>query len=241
MKLKYLHLILLTLIFGCAKQKKSQPDVALNYIKEASVESEAGNFQKALELTNKAYALDPSPKVGALKATLLYQLQRFEESSNLFKKIIDDSRTPAHTKSDVKNNYACTLLCLNKKEEAKMIWRDLAFDKNYLSPEVAWFNLGLLEFSDGMMELKELDKNKKAHSKVHFHNASKFFEKAVDIASNYIDAYFYLAVCSFQLEELQEARDNLLIILSKIPEHKPAQDFLTKVNEEIAKIKQNKN
>ena len=225
-------------MFSCAKQKKSNPDAAINFVKEASLESEAGNYQKALEQANKAYSLDPSPKIAALKATLLYQLQKFDESLALFKKIIDDSETPIHTRSDVKNNYACNLLCLGKKEEARQVWKDLTFDKFYLSPEVAWFNMGLLEFSDGLAEFRELDKNKKTHSKLHFSNSMKFFEKAVDIASNYIDAYFYLAIAQFQLSKFDEARDNLLIILSKIPEHKPAQELLVKVDNEIMKLKQ---
>jgi tetratricopeptide (TPR) repeat protein len=238
MNSKFSYLLFLTLLFGCAKQKKNNSNEVTNHLKEASIEAEAGNYQRALEITNKAYKIDPSPKIGALKATLLYQLQKFEESLTLFKKIIDDPKTPALTKSDVKNNYACTLLCLNRKEEAKQIWRNLAFDKNYLSPEVAWFNLGLLEFSDGISEQKELNENKKTHSKIHFNNSTKFFEKAIEIACNYIDAYFYLAIAQFQLKQFEQAKNNILTILSKVPEHKPAQDILIRINSEISKLKE---
>ena len=239
MKLKFfIYIIFLPLMFGCAKQKKTNSKLVINYLKEAAVEAESGNFAKAYNLAEQAYKMDPTPQNAALKATLLYQLKKFDESAALFKKIIDDPKTSNYVRSDVKNNYACNLLCLNRKEEAKQIWHDLAMDKNYLSPEVAWFNLGLMEFSEGITEKRDPAESKQIHANIKFTNSANLFAKAVDIASNYIDAYFYLALCQAHLKQFEHAKDNLLLIISKIPEHTPAKQLLAKIDEEITKNRQ---
>lgn len=235
MKINKSLLFIVLILAGCQKKTNNNISLSKNHVQEAALEAESGNFQKALAAAEKAYKLNPSPQIAALKATLIYQLKHFDESLALFKKIIEDKNTPDHLKADVKNNYACNMLCLNKKDEARRIWMELTRDKSYLSPEVAWFNLGLLEFSDAMELKQKGEEAKLIQSKMHLGSAIKLFEKAVNIASNYIDAYFYLALSQEQLDMPDEAKENLLIILSKVDNHAPAQQLLKRVDEKIIK------
>lgn len=233
MSIKKSFIILVLILSGCAKKETNNIALANNYIKEASYEAESGNYQKALYLADQAYKHNKTPQVNALRATLLYQLKNFNESSALFKKIMEDRETPSNLRADVKNNYAVSLLCLNKKDEAKKLWIELTSDRNYFSPEVAWYNLGLLEFNEALSKKAEKEESKKLQSNIHFNRAEKLFEKAIDIASNYIDSYFYLALCQEQLDELEKAKENLLIILTKIDNHGPAKQLLERIDKQI--------
>lgn len=229
---KKIILLLPILFFSCAK-KQPNLNAATSYLKEAAIEADAGNYQKALYFAEQAYKINPVAQVAALKATLLYQLKKFNESLDLFKKIIADPKTPSNIKADVMNNYACNLLCLDKKEEAKLVWQQLVSDKNYLSPEAAWFNLGMIEVGEGLRKRNSSEEKVKLQANINFGTAIKYFENATDIACNYIDAYFYLAYCQVQLQKFDDAKKNLIIVLSKAPEHKPAADFLKQVDKKI--------
>ena len=226
--------LIIPFLFSCAKKKPTNTETPqfMDYMKQASSQAAAGNYETALNFANKASQTNPSPQASALKATLLYQLKRFEESEKLFKKIIDDKNTSMQIRCDVMNNYACNLLCLNKKEEAKKIWQELALCENYISPEVAYFNLGLLEFSQALEKKQALDADpqKKIQSNIKFANAAMMFERAVNIASNYVDAYYYLALSLEQIKKYDRAQEALAILLSKAPDHKPAKALLIRIN-----------
>lgn len=225
-------LLIIPFLFSCAK-KPANKSLALDYVKEASVEAQAGNYQKALYLADQAYAINPAAHILALKATLLYQLKHFQESLKLFKKIIDDKNTPKQVRADVMNNYACNLLCLNKVEEAKKIWQELTLNKDYLSPEVAWFNLGLIEFSDALQAKTAEEETKKLQANIRFARAMQNFQQAISIAQHYIDAYYYLALCQEQLQQFTAARESLLFILSTVPQHTAASALLERIDKKI--------
>ncbi len=193
------------------------------------LEAEEKNFKKALQLVDKSIQESPTPQAYALKATLFYQINEFQESVSLFKKIIRDKETPATIKADIMNNYSCALLASGQKEEAKENWRILTKDKNYLSPEVAWFNLGLLDFYEASEKgfIPELSKTKLA-------NALKNFSNAVAIASEYIDAYFYLGLTYLKLKDYERAREVVINLITKEPKHEAARLLLEEINKEIA-------
>lgn len=232
MKIYRTFLLSIPLLFACAK-KEPNKSLATDYLKEASAEAQAGNYQKALYLAEQAYKIHSTPQIAAFKATLLYQLKHFSESLKLFKKIIDDTKTPRQVRADVMNNYACTLLCLNRVEEAKNIWTSLTLDKDYLSPEVAWFNLGLLDFSDALRAQQADEQHKKLAAKTYFAQAGAKFKRAVEIACHYIDSYYYLALCQEQLQQYDLAKETLLVILSKYPDHDAATRLLERLDKEI--------
>ncbi len=233
MKFKYIFFIIIIFIFtSCYKKKNNQ--LAKNYYEQSLVEAEEKNFKKALQLVDKSLSESPTPQAYALKATLFYQINEFQESVSLFKKIIRDKETPSTMKADIMNNYSCALLALGKKEEAKDNWKILTKDKNYLSPEVAWFNLGLLEFYEASEKgfIPELAKDKLL-------NALRNFTNAISIATEYIDAYFYLGLTYLKLKDYAKAKEVVINLITKEPKHEAANLLLDEINKEIANRYQN--
>ncbi|MDR3646876.1 MAG: hypothetical protein P4L22_05050 [Candidatus Babeliales bacterium] len=208
-------------LFISSCQKKQNVNLAKNLYEQSIIEAEDGNLKNALHIINKSIDMKPNLNSYALKATILYQLKEYHESLPIFQKIISDKKFSSTLKTDVMNNYACTLLALDKKHEAKEIWHQLVSDKNYLSPEVAWFNLGLLEFKEGLSN--NLNKTNLEKSK-------QFFSNAVNISSEYADAYFYLALVLFYLNELESAKKVTLSLLGISPEHEAGKALLNKIN-----------
>ena len=221
MKLKPIYLILLFLVASCAK--KTNYLLSKNLYEQSLLEYKNKNYNRALQLVNEAIAKYKSPQAEAQKAILLYQLGKYNESMALFKTLIKDAKISPTIKTDIQNNYACTLLNLNKASEAKEIWLNLTTQTNYLSPEVAWYNIGLLE----LLESKKLIDPKKA-----LIEAENAFINALKISKEYIDAQFYLAITQIMLDKKEAARKNLIELITSTPEHTSAQAVLNSLDAE---------
>lgn len=219
-----INLILCLTLSNCAKKNVTNINLAKNYYQQ-SLEAAEKNKREALVLIDKSLQLDPTPRSYALKATLLYQINNYQESLSLFEKVINDKNAPTTLKMDISNNYACNLLVLGETDKARSIWLDLTSNRFYLSPEVAWFNLGLLEFATVPQNTKpnptEIEQLQKA---------AAYFKKAIHASHDYIDAYFYLAITLIQLEEFDDAKNQLVEIIGIMPEHKRAMELLKTVD-----------
>lgn len=218
-------LFLLFLIVGCSK-KKQNIRLAKNYYQQCLLEIEDKNFQKALQLIDKSIESSSTPQSLALKATLFYQIKQFSESLPIFKKILKEKDASPTLKADVTNNLACNYLALGQKEEAKKLWSQLTYDPHYFSPEVAWFNLGLIEFNEAVQE----NKNEPEAFKRKIKEAQKFFSKALAVSTEYVDAYFYLAYTYMHLKEYKKAEQVITSLLNLSPKHEQAKDLIALIN-----------
>jgi len=221
-----LFLILILIIPSCSN-KKNIP-LAKNYSEQSKFEAEQDNIRQALQLVDKSIELENKPESLAYKVTLLYQLQDFKQCCALCKKIINDKKTPVTLKADTLNNYACSLLALGKEDKAQEIWQELTKNKNYLSPEVAWLNLGRLELLNAIR-----NKDQDVLFNEFIVKANKSLSKAVMLSSEYVDASYYLAITYIYLNNLQKAQNILEDILLFVPDHKLAQSLLSQVKIKI--------
>ena len=205
---------LLALLLPSCAHRQQKNALAINYFEQASLAVQDQNHKKALQLLNKSLTIQETPQALAFKATILYHLQDFTGSVALFEKIINQTKDiPPSLKADVKNNYACVLNYMGEKEKAAKIWKDLIKDPDYLTPEVAYFNIGLLALSQNDID-KALDK----------------LHAATEAAPDYVDAYFYLGIIYMQQGSLTQAKSQFKSILSYAPEHKYAKEFLKKID-----------
>lgn len=212
---------------SCSKKKGENP-LAKNYYQQSLIAAEK-NKREALVLIDKSISIEPTPRAYALKATLLHQINKYPESLELFEKVLQDPAAPATLKTDVSNNYACTLIALGQPEKAQEIWLGLTEDRFYLSPEVAWFNLGLLQLNgisqSATLSKKDTDQLEKAVT---------YFNKALKLNNDYIDCYYYLSLILIRLKRFEEAKQNLIQIVGLMPEHENAKELLHSID----KIKQ---
>lgn len=218
------YLIALILLSSCSK-KSNDISLAKNYFQQSQIETEENNFSKALQLIDKSIELHCNNEALAHKATLHFQLKQFQESLSLLKKIISDKKTNPNLKSDSINNYACTLFALGQTNEAEINWLTLTYDKHYISPEVAWFNLGLCKLS----QFEKINKLNNQRSDLLL-KAKEYFINAIQISREYTDAYFYLAITLINLKEYKQAKQILITLLSSCPEHENAKNLLTKIS-----------
>ncbi|HLB40930.1 MAG TPA: tetratricopeptide repeat protein [Candidatus Babeliales bacterium] len=207
-----LLIISLVGLSGCGQRRSPKSSLAYNYYHQALVAAEK-NPREALDLIEKSLLEQTLPRALVFKATLLFQVEKYLESVTLFEKIISDKRIPPTLKTDAKNNYACVLVALGKLAAAEELWRSLTADRHYLSPEVAWLNIGLLK-------LNQQD----------YRAAAQAFNQALRIANDYVDAYYYLALVLTRLHEWQTARQTLHNLLNIVPDHAAAQKLLSEIN-----------
>lgn len=228
-KKNLVFIIFFLLTTSCKKQPNL--NLAKNYYEQSLVEVEEKNSTKAIQLIDKSIEISPSPQALALKAAIYYQNKQFSESLAIFKKIMKEKNLPITLKTDIINNIACTHLALGQVEEAKKMWIDLTNNINYLSPEVAWFNMGMLDLTEAIQKRSEIQASTKL-----LKNAQTYFSKAISIANEYVDAYFYLAITNFNLKDYYKTKEILVSILSIVPDHEPAKEFLNKVNKEFLNV-----
>ncbi len=216
MKTNFLQILLFLSFFlsGCSV-KKDRSNLAHNYYQQALVAAEK-NPREALALLEKSLSEQIIPRALIFKATLLFQTKEYAESLTLFEKIIKDKSYPETLQTDALNNYACLLINLNKLDQAEKIWQELINNKHYLSPEVAWFNIGLLNLNRQLY-------NKAAHA----------FNSAIRIASDYIDAYYYLTVTLMKMQEWELARKTVIELIGQIPEHQSALELLEQIDQKL--------
>src|SRR3990167_1211143 len=220
-------LIIIPLLAQCGKQKKNEP-LTSNFFQQASLEAQQGNPKKALNLVDKSIEYKSTHKALLLKATLLYSINELNVSVALFKKIINDKKTPPAMKADALNNYASVLYDMGNHDQADEIWNSLGVNKDYLSPELAYFNLGLVHLrratnipDDSPEYFGELEK------------AERRFKQALTISKYYTDALFYLGQIYIRRNQLQQARNTLIDLLIESPEHELAKNLLLRIEKQL--------
>lgn len=212
-----LGMLLVTL--GACTKKDSSIEAITHFDRAVALALEE-KFNEAVNAIDQAIKHSPRHKLKAYKAMLLAQAGRSAESIALFEQILADKTTPSLLRGDISNNYAGVLLANGKEQQARTIWERLTQEKNYLSPELAHANLGILALRNN--QLKE---------------AQKQFQKSVEIAPQYTDAYFYLGITCSKLEEWLQARDAMQHTIALAPQHAPAHDALKTINEKISTLR----
>lgn len=194
--------------YGCGGKKR--PDLAANYYKLSLLELEEREnttqaAKKALCYLDEAIKLSDKEEYLALKATILFRLQKLEEACLFFQKAINSNLNPK-LKSEVLNNYACLLAQLGNEELAFSVWKNLEQSKDYLTPEVALFNQSKLFLA-----------------RSDYLSAKEKLLKAIKLSPNYLDAHFYLAaIASYFLKDKGLATRELEAVLLLDPGHSGA-------------------
>lgn len=223
-----LYFLLPLLLCACGKKLDKNEPLASNFFQQASLESQHGNPKKALNLVNKSIEHKKTPQAMLLKATLLYTIGSTEESIVLYEQIIHDKKTPRAMASDAKNNYASALYKLGKTQRAQELWEELCIDQDYLSPELAYFNLGIAHFKHALKQTE----SESAYNQS-LKEAEQNLRQAITISKYYIDALFFLAQIKIRQNKLEEARDILLDVLVESPEHALAEDLLHRLESQV--------
>ena len=214
----YLVFSLIICFLGCTKKDKNSK-LAGTYYKLGVLELEEGakedkTYKTALEHINKAIELYNKPEYLALKATLLFKLDKEKECFDFFTKALEAKPEPK-IKMDILNNKACLLAQIglknNQQQKVKQafeIWSALEDDMDYLTPEVALVNQGNVYF---VQKNYELAKDK--------------FKQAIQIAPNYVDARYYLAIAAYEAQDLQLAKNEISTVLYLEPDHQGAKEM----------------
>lgn len=195
------------------KSPKQRILIAQSYLRQGLVEVQHRQYKKAINLINRSLDCHKTIEALALKATLLYQIGLFTESIALFENLINDTTVSLPLKADILNNYACVLSNSNKRDDAEKIWRALIHNEHYLTHEVAWYNIGRLKYD--------------MHD---FAQARIYFDHAVHISPDYIDALWYSALCSYALKEYSLARKRVFTIIEFAPNHRAAHELLEQLS-----------
>lgn len=217
--MKQVGFLFLILMSACAHKQNRL--LSKNLYNQSLFEFKQKNHKKSLQLVNEALEEYKNPQALAHKAILLYELEKYNESLQIFKQLSKDPKLPPSLRPDIMNNYACNLLSVKKNKEAKEIWLDLTTDTNYLSPEVAWHNIGMLEL---------LESKKNASKAIHLQEAKKAFIEAIKISKEYIDALFYLAITDIMLGNIDTATQTLIELIAIAPEHTSAKQILEQID-----------
>lgn len=218
------YLILITLLAGCGK--RPQQRAAEPLLQQANLEVGARNFHRALNLVEEALAIERTPQARALHGNLLYILGHTERAAQEFLDLAEDPKIKPAMRADLLNNAASALYRANKTNEAIKLWQELTTDRSYITPEVAWLNLGLAHLD---LAGKSLD------SEHRYQQAARYFEQALKISPDYVDALFYAAY-TYSLEaNWQRAHQLLDKLLTESPDHQLGQQLMQEVSVHIKK------
>ncbi|KKP24719.1 MAG: hypothetical protein SZ59_C0001G0037 [candidate division TM6 bacterium GW2011_GWF2_28_16] len=200
---------------SCNKQKNNK--LAQNYYKMALVELQDQrdlnnySYKKALEYVNLALNLNTTPEYLALKATLLLELADENVALEFFDAALINTKDNK-LKCEILNNKACLqaqIGMLSKNENlinsSILIWQDLTKNKDYLTPEVALYNISKVNAYNN-----------------NYINAKQNLEHAIKLAPNYLDAHYYLALINYNLSDFNAAKREIDSVLFLYPEHKNA-------------------
>lgn len=202
-------------ISGCGKQKNNK--LAQNYYKMAMEElSDMKNgkeysCKRAIDFVDMAISLDDKPEYLAFKATLLFELGYDEIGENFFDNALSKTKNEK-LRCEILNNKACLLAQVgmfnndnSKVDYAFNTWQDLIYNKDYLTPEVAYFNQSKFYIFKNNYEL-----------------AKEKLLRSIEISPNYIDAHYYLALVYYNLSDIRAAKNEIQTVLYLFPEHKSA-------------------
>ncbi|HBR70334.1 TPA: hypothetical protein DIC20_04215 [Candidatus Dependentiae bacterium] len=239
--------VFLLILGGCGGSLHKKKQLAANHYRQASLEirnyqneNNVNALHKALNEVDKALETHPTAQSRGLKGTILLQLgvinqnrDYIKDSLPYFEWIIKDKNTTKARKADAKNNYATVLYQLGKNEEALKLWDELTKNPNYISPEVAFFNLGYAELNEALRAAHQEPKRSQSTINKHLEQAATYFRQALAISHEYIDAIFFLARTQISLNQLEDARNSLLTILTINPDHEITKEWLKRVEQNI--------
>ncbi len=196
-----------SLLAGCGGPKKLPKDET--FYKQSLNATHQHQLSEALRLIDAAIARKPLPHYRAYKATLLYQQHSYQASIELFEQLLQNTSTPLAMRGDIMNNYACALNQMGQHEEAQHLWQQLTTQNDYLTPEVAWFNLGMRAVETREWTL-----------------AIQCFNRAILMVPDYVDALFYRATAQKELGQYSKSIASLRTLLSIVPSHAEARRVL---------------
>ncbi len=241
--------LLLTLVFlgGCGGALHKKKQRAMNHYRQASLEirnyqseNNTSSLHKALNEIDKALEEHATAQSRGLKGTLLLQLgiinqnaQFIKDSLPYFEAIMKDRYAPKARKADAQNNYATALYQIGKNVEALTIWNSLTTNPHYISPEVAFFNLGYAELNNALRTAYQMPEQSKTEIDKYLEQAATCFRQALAISHEYIDALFFLARAQTSLNQLEDARNSILTILTINPQHELAKEWLKRIEQHI--------
>lgn len=215
--------VLLVALSACTKRTHDRR-LAHTYYEQAVA---ASDQHKALNLIDQSLELDETnAQARAFKATLLYQLGNFKEAACLFEQLIADKHINRAMRADAQNNWASALYQLGQTDEAENLWRGLTTDPHYISPELAYFNLGLMRLDRALKLRHEFPYERRVEFEALTNEAIELFKQALTVAREYVDALFYLGVSHLELNNLEKAREYFVSVLTINPEHGPAKHLL---------------
>lgn len=194
---KNIIFIIIIILTACKKPKKNNNFLA----EQAYLEIKDGKNNKAIEILETALHKNYDPNLAALQGSLLFQEQKFSLAEKVFEKILENNVSESF-KTEILNNLACCYAANNKKNDAKQIWLNLLNNNYYSMPEIANFNIGLIEFQN-----KE------------YLNALKYLEKAIERDPEYFDARYYLALCYYYQNDRKKCLEQIKILENRFPEN----------------------
>jgi tetratricopeptide (TPR) repeat protein len=211
----YFVFVLLLLVFPqCARRRNE--GLASQYYKMSLLELSPGcsnkaSYRKSLKYVDQALDNEENPRYLAHKATLLFLLGDEVASSAAFDLALKRADGPA-MKAELSNNYACLLANRGKRSEALAIFKRLEGDKYYVTPEVALVNQAKIYCDRGDYEL-----------------AKRKLERAIESASEYVDAHYYLGLVCFMLKDFGSASNHVDRVLQFEPSHVGAKRLLQRI------------
>lgn len=210
MKICFLFQIAVVVLFLAACGKKEPVRDAEFWYKKSLQELRLGQsneiaWRAALSAIDQALLLDKTrERYWVLKGSLLLKLGMPQMSINAFESALRYAVVPA-LRAEVLNNYACALAELGEEEKAFALWADALAIPTYQTPEVVYCNQGQYWL------------HKQENAK-----ALACFDRAIQIAGEYSDAYFYRALAHYQLRQYRRANDVLSTLLAFDPGYQPA-------------------
>jgi tetratricopeptide (TPR) repeat protein len=172
------------------------------------------SYKKALLHIQQAVNLNPSPEYLAIQATLLFRLNDFLASSKAFELALS-LKPEQQLRANILNNYACLLSQMGQKDKALKIFDELETDNSYLTPQAALFNKGKIFFEENNFDI-----------------AAKEFSKAINKATDFLDARYYLALSAFKTNNITLAKNEIQTILFLEPEHEGAKQLSEQMKKE---------
>jgi|GEM_PF-1112320 len=246
MKKEFVAIFIAFLLASCGGSAQTRRRIAKNHYKQAATEmrifyekNDIHALRKSLNEIDKALELHPIPQTFGLKGTILLQLGELKESLPCFERVFNNKKVAKSKQSDARNNYATALYQLGRVDEARSIWLNIVNNPHYISPEVAYFNLGFMELNEALKVANKQDNPEKPKStqeniNAYLEQSAMYFKQAIAISKDYIDAIFFLGRTLIALNRLKEAKDCYMSILIINPNHEAAQSFLNHVEKKMA-------
>jgi tetratricopeptide (TPR) repeat protein len=221
-QLTFLAIMTLALLASCARHHKTPRKFDQDIMAQTS---EASNPAQELIHINKSLSKKSSPQLLALKANLLYQLNRLQESKKTYELALKDKDILAELRADILNNYAVILTKIGEHQTAQTLWWQLTKNNSYRTPEVAWFNLGLSAWHE--CTTMQCDTPTQAQKKARI--ALSRFSNALALEPEYIDALFFKAQAELVCDKKKDGRHSLHKILVIAPTHQSAAQLLNTI------------